>query len=202
MIIILTGTPGTGKTVLGNLLSKEIDCSLTSTSTLLKEHGLTRTDPTGRFTEIVDDEISSAVETLVRESQEDKCIVLETIYPSLWLSYKDLDYEIPLIILLRAHPVELYNRLKTRNWPEQKIIENALSEAFNIIAEELLDVSHDVLEIDTSRKTAIQSLELLYDKLEEWRTGISIDWISDPDVQNLVARWSIRMDLDKYRLGL
>ena len=202
MIIILAGTPGTGKTVLGDLLSKEIDCSPTSTSRLLRELGLTRTDPTGRFTEVVDEEISSAVELLVRKSQDGKCIVLETVYPSLWLSYKELDYEIPLIILLRTHPVELYNRLKTRNWPEQKVIENALSEAFNVIAEELLDASHDVLEIDTSQKTTRQSLELLYDKLEEWRTGISIDWMSDPDVQDLVARWSIRMDLDKYRLGL
>jgi len=202
LIIILAGTPGTGKTVLGNLLSKDIDCSLTSTSKLLRELGLTRADPTGRFTEVVDNEISSAVELLVRESQEGKCIVLETVYPSLWLSYKDLDYEISLIILLRAHPVELYNRLKTRNWPEQKVIENALSEAFNIIAEELLDASYDVLEIDTSQKTPRQSLESLYDKLEEWRTGISIDWISDPHVQDLVAKWSIRMDLDKYRLGL
>ena len=202
MILILAGTPGTGKTVLGKLLSKEIDCSLTSTSKLLRKLGLTQTDPTGRFTEIIDDEISSAVEILVKESQNDKCIVLETVYPSLWLSYKDLDYEISLIILLRAHPVEVYNRLKTRNWPEQKVVENALSEAFNIIAEELLDVSHDVLEIDTSQKTARQSLDLLYDKLEEWRTGISIDWMSYPDVQDLVARWSIRMDLDKYRLGL
>ena len=202
MILILAGTPGTGKTVLGKLLSKEIDCSLTSTSKLLRELGLTQTDPTGRFTEIIDDEISSAVEILVKESRNDKCIVLETVYPSLWLSYKDLDYEISLIILLRAHPVEVYNRLKTRNWPEQKIVENALSEAFNIIAEELLDVSHDVLEIDTSQKTARQSLDLLYDKLEEWRTGISIDWMSYPDVQDLVARWSIRMDLDKYRLGV
>ncbi|MCE4609421.1 MAG: AAA family ATPase [Desulfurococcales archaeon] len=202
MIIILAGTPGTGKTVLGNLLSKDIDCSLTSTSKLLRELGLTRADPTGRFTEVVDGEISSAVELLVRESQEGKCIVLETVYPSLWLSYKDLDYEISLIILLRAHPVELYNRLKARNWPEQKVIENALSEAFNIIAEELLDASYDVLEIDTSQKTPRQSLESLYDKLEEWRTGISIDWMNDPHVQDLVAKWSIRMDLDKYRLGL
>ena len=202
MIIILAGTPGTGKTVLGNLLSKDIDCSLTSTSKLLRELGLTRADPTGRFTEVVDGEISPAVELLVRESQEGKCIVLETVYPSLWLSYKDLDYEISLIILLRAHPVELYNRLKARNWPEQKVIENALSEAFNIIAEELLDALYDVLEIDTSQKTPRQSLESLYDKLEKWRTGISIDWMNDPRVQDLVAKWSIRMDLDKYRLGL
>ncbi len=159
-------------------------------------------DYTGRYTGVVLDEaISRGSEKLVEISKRG-CVLFETIYPADWLRIDDVNLEVALIILLRTHPLTLLKRLQNKRWPEEKVIENVLAEAFNIIAEQLLPWEHDVIEVDTTQLTPREAAEAILGRVMEWETGIRIDWLSDPIVEEEIPRWLSRLDSDKYRLGV
>ncbi len=201
MIIIITGTPGTGKTTIGKIIADDNNCRLIESSKLLKKLELTKEDPTGRYTDTITN-LEPAIQFILNQLKKEKCVVLETLYPTLWLENESINQNTALILLLRTRPDILYNRLEEKGWPLPKIIENCLAEAFNIIAEELEEYKHDTIEIDTSMTSTEITLEKIYDKIMKWDTGIQIDWTIDPKIADLIPRWSLRLDLDKYRLGL
>lgn len=200
-VIPVTGVPGTGKTEASTLLSRLLGCRYVNSSSLLRRHGLAERDPTGRMTMIVDvDRLGEAVDLLLKAGE---CIVLETLYPVEWLE-AGLEDHVPVILLLRTHPLTLYERLKRSrpDWPRDKIVENVLAESHNVVAEELADRSHYVVEVDTTRLSPAEAVDVFFEKLEAWDTGVRIDWIArDPGLVEAVSRWSMSLDLDKYRLG-
>jgi adenylate kinase len=202
LIIILSGTPGTGKTTLAEIMSPDLSCTHLSSSTFLREHGLTLKDPSGRLTEIVADDLEPALHHLATLSGSGKCILLETVYPALWLESRIIQEETALIILLRTHPSELCRRLTGKGWPKDKVFENCLAEAFNTVAEDLIEFEHDVIEVDTTHRTPAESYMNLLDKIKAWDTGIKIDWMTREEVADLVARLASNIDFDKYRLGI
>jgi len=200
-VLLVTGTPGTGKTLVGTMLAEDLGCRHVSVSKLAHDIGVAKPDPSGRLTSILDQDGAKKLANIIKDSRG--CIVLETVTPRLMLE-AGLEEDTIVIILLRAHPEELCRRLSQsrKTWPEEKILENCAAEAFNSIAEELLPYSHDVIEIDTTRLQAKDILELLYYKLVEWRTGIEIDWLTiDPGLVEKVTLWLSRIDFDKYRIG-
>lgn len=199
-VIPVAGVPGTGKTTLSILLSEILGCRHLDSSSLLRMLGLVERDPTGRKTQLVrGGGLIRAVEAI----PSGKCILLETLYPLEWL-WAGLEERVPVIILLRTHPLTLYKRLSSSrpNWPRDKIIENVLAEAHNVLAEDLLEVQHFVIEVDTTSLPPEATATALLDMLEAWSTGIRIDWLSrDPDIIEAIARWGMELDLDKYRFG-
>jgi len=199
-VVLITGTPGTGKTTIARLLAQILGCTYDSSSRIAHELGVARPDPTGRKTSVIDEDGARKIVEYVRRT--DKCLVLESVTPRLLLD-EGLDKDTILVGLLRAHPRELCKRLMSgrSEWPEGKILENCASEALNIIAEELLDIDHSVIEIDTTGRTPEEVLEELLDKIELWDTGVRIDWLSiDPEIVEDLTRWLSRLDLNKYGL--
>ncbi|MCE4617922.1 MAG: AAA family ATPase [Desulfurococcales archaeon] len=200
-VILVVGVPGTGKTTAAHLLSNILGCKSWNSSQLLRKLGLVERDPTGRKTYVIRDEELEAAAKVILSTPG--CSLLETIYPLEWLS-AGLEDHIPVILLLRTHPVTLYNRLAEarKDWPKEKIIENVLAEAHNTLAEELLKEEHYVIEVDTTGLSPMEVVNAFLDRLEAWDTGIRIDWLArDPELVELVARWSMQLDLDKYRFG-
>lgn len=200
-IILIVGVPGTGKTTATYILSNILGCESWNSSQLLRKLGLVEKDPTGRKTYVIkDEELEAAVKVLLSTPG---CSLLETIYPLEWLS-AGLEDRVPVILLLRTHPVTLYNRLieARKDWPKEKVLENVLAEAHNTLAEELIEEEHYVIEVDTTNLSPMEVVNAFLDRLEAWDTGIRIDWLArDPELVELVARWSIQLDLDKYRFG-
>ena len=200
-VLIVGGSPGTGKTSVSRVLSADLGCEyLNATSILERAGGLAR-DPSGRLTYLATDEgIARAAGIIRRAVEGGSCAVLDTVFPRDWLDV--LDDLVPAVILLRCRPDVLMVRLKARGWPWDKIAENVLAEAFGVVAESLIDVDYDVVEIDTTRSTPRDAAEQAFRMLALWRTGIRIDWLSVPEVERLVVELSSRLDRDKYRLGV
>ncbi|MEB3780605.1 MAG: AAA family ATPase [Desulfurococcales archaeon] len=195
-ITLVVGTPGTGKTLIGAMLSEELQCRFMDSSTLFIKEQIVKPDHTGRYTYIVD--YDKALKVIVNLLRNAACYVVETHYPSLWI--EAVESYIPFIILLRTHPLLLYDRLRMKGWPEPKIVENAVAEATNVIAEELYEWRHMVLEVDTTNRDPIGVMDDLFNSLYEWRTGIRIDWLSrDESLTSIVSKWLI--DLDRYKYG-
>lgn len=133
MLVALTGTPGTGKSSVGDALARrgyhvvDLDASA-------RELGLVEAGPEG---DEVDVEALSA-----RLRVPTKVGILRGHYA----------HRIPvnLIVVLRCHPKVLWDRLAARGWPVDKVRENVEAEAIDIILQEAVDRGPPVYEVDTT----------------------------------------------------
>lgn len=200
-LILVTGTPGTGKSVMSRLLAEELGCAHIESSTLLVEGKAATRDLTGRDAMvIVEDKAKEVIRGFIGSARE-ACYVVSTLHPSLWL--ETLEENVALVILLRSDPRILMERLSKRGWGRAKIVENVLSEAFNVVAEELLEWSDCVVEVETSYKEPRLVLEEVFEKLEAWSVGINIDWMGvNPEIVEFVTSLVHEMDLYKEGLGV
>jgi len=201
-IIIVSGTPGTGKTTLSRLLSEALSCKHINTSQLAVQLGLARPDPTGRYTFYLDEEAFEKIVELVLEEARKKCVIVDTAYPADFLAVDEVNLSTPIIVLLRTRPDVLCERLRGRSWPREKVFENCLAEAFGEIAVTLEPYDHMVFEIDTTNVGPQEALNMLFSKIERWESGVSIDWLTDPVIAEYAVKLSASLDFDKYRLGL
>lgn len=146
-IIIITGTPGTGKTTVSRALSKNLSIPLVEVNKLVEEkhiyHGYNKERG---YKEVDLDDLDTELEQLITNSDDDGLIIEGHLAHQIKDS-EGIDY----IIVLRARPDILRKRLNTRNWPESKVQENIEAEALDICTYESVEF-HDkkVNEIDTT----------------------------------------------------
>lgn len=147
MMIIITGTPGTGKTSVTESLKEDFDAKYISINSLLEEYELTLGIDEKRGYKIVDTEKMVPIVDEIKEKSEKDFIIFEG---HLAQDYPNAD----LVIVLRCNPDVLNERLSTRNWKPEKIDENVSAEILGICTEESYETYGDkVQEIETCDKT-------------------------------------------------
>ncbi|KAI5850909.1 AAA domain-containing protein [Tricharina praecox] len=126
--IIITGTPGVGKSSHCESLAEATGLTHLSVNQVVKEKACH---------EGYDDELQTWI------VDEDK--LLDEIEPQLELGGNIIDWHVcevfperlvDLVVVLRVDSQLLYDRLKARNYPEQKLQENLDSEIMQVILEE------------------------------------------------------------------
>lgn len=143
MLIGLTGTPGTGKTSVCNLLETHNGYRAIHLNELIKEERLYSEVDVARDTLVADmDKVSARVSELVDDSYD------VTILDS-HLSHHIAD----IVIVLRAAPDKLRERLSHRNYSEAKVSENVDAEALDVILIESVEWCEKVFEINTTDAT-------------------------------------------------
>ncbi len=205
MIIIVTGTPGTGKTTFARTLASEFNCETIGTSRLAFELGLVERDPTGRDTHVLlPDSGSKLARQVCNIDSNVGCLIVETTYADLLLEEECINSSTVLIVLLRTHPSILLERLARRGWPPGKVLENVEAELTNSVGASLSAYADETVEVDTSLATPTDAVDMMFYKLEvwDWNTGIRIDWTRDSEALETVSRLSLSIDLDQYRLPL
>ena len=136
MRVVVTGTPGTGKTTVSKLVESDLD--VIHLNDLVREEGLTTGTDEDRDSLVADIDAVSA-----RLSGRDDVLVESHLSHHL-----DADR----VVVLRCHPEELKRRLLERGEPERKAEENAEAEALDVILSEAVDRHgiEAVHEIDTT----------------------------------------------------
>jgi len=178
-IILITGTPGVGKTTLAKNLSRNPGFNLVELSKLVRKERLyTRYDRT-RKTYVVDDgKLRRRLEALSRSSEG---IVLPTHLVGRFLPKAS----VKLALVLRLDPVVLYWRLRTRGWTKRKAWENTEAEILDVCLQEsrLLLGPRKVYEIDTTRKSASAVFREALQALSGERTSRSglVNWLARYD---------------------
>ena len=140
MIIALTGTPGTGKSTVARRANAGF--RVVDLNELIKERYNLGTDPE-RGSAIADlDELAEYVEKL------DGDYILEG----------HVAHFLPadIVVVLRAAPRVLRQRLEKRSWSQAKIAENVEAEALDVILIEALELNDRVYEIDATDMTPEQ----------------------------------------------
>ncbi len=165
-MISITGTPGTGKTVLSWYLTLFFK-HVYDINKLAIRHFSIEFD-VDRKSHVID--IDALAEYISKNFPKDS-ILIGHLSHLLGIAEK--------IIVLRTHPKELENRLKRKGWPERKIRENLEAEAMNIITYEALELTNRVFEVDTTnihpREVLYQTLEIIYREPNEFRAP-KFDW--------------------------
>jgi adenylate kinase len=136
--VVVTGTPGTGKTTAVDAL--ETEERIVHLNDVIREHDLWTERDADRDTLVTDLDG-------VREWLGD----WEGIVESHLAHHLDADK----VVVLRCRPDVLEERLRERGEPEAKATENAESEALDVVLSEAVDFHGEekVYEIDTTERT-------------------------------------------------
>jgi len=158
MRIIITGTPGTGKTSVSKRLSELIKLQVIHLNDVILER---------KFYKEYDKERDSYVVDL--EKMENLCREYENVIIEGHLAHYCMK-EGDVVVVLRANPLILKKRLKKKKYHIKKIEENVEAEIVDVILQEVLDLADvydvEVYEVDTSDKT-IDRVSVIIKKILE-----------------------------------
>jgi len=153
MIIAISGTPGTGKTVVANLLGKRIDFKIVDLNSFAKKNKMVAGHDEKRDCDIVD---IDDIDKHFKEIKEN--VVIESHFAH--------DIHSDVIVILRTNPKELRKRLGEREWKNEKIEENVLSEIMEVCLSEAMETGRKTITIDTTKKTPEETVDEIIEKLD------------------------------------
>jgi len=176
-VIVISGTPGTGKTTVASILAKKIKGIHIDLSDLVLKEKLYKEVDEKRETVIADlDKLLPKLREIIRSANSP--IIIEGHYAEIVPSKF-----VNVAIILRTHPKELEKRLKKKNFKESKIRENIQAEILGVCSYNALNAyeKEKIYEIDTTSKTPNETvniiLEILEGKGENYKIG-KIDWLA------------------------
>lgn len=175
-IIIVTGTPGVGKTTISQKLANKLDANYLSIANLVKEEQLITSVDKIRKTLVADTKkVSERVQEILRSSVGN--IIIDGHYAMDVVPKK----EVNTFFVLRREPAELKDVLENRGFRGKKLWENLAAEILDVCLLDALSVCgvDKVCEIDVSGKTVEEIVEEMVSVLKEKKAcqaGI-IDWL-------------------------
>lgn len=170
----VTGTPGTGKTMVCRELEKMGFPVIYLTSYLDEKKLLSERD-VNADTWLVDMKRVREHFDKKKELQSKRWMIVD--------SHLSHYLEVDAIVLLRCHPEVLRERLGCRNYSTKKINENVECEMVDVIASEVRDTPIPAIEIDTTHKKpekVADDIIMFIDsdaKYDDFQQPCSVDWL-------------------------
>ncbi len=163
MIICISGTPATGKTVVVKELKKILDCKVVHLSNLIDKIKIGYDKK--RKVPIVD------VKKL--HFSNNGIMVIEGHISHL--------LKCDICIVLRSSPTILEKRMKKKRWSKSKINENIMAEILDTTTIEAIKKNKKVYEIDTTKKTPATTAKIIKSIIQgrvsdRYKAG-RVDWI-------------------------
>ncbi len=146
-VIVVTGTPGTGKTTIAKKISKQKGYLYVDVKKLIKNFKLNEKFDKNRKSWIVDvKKLDKILVGVIKTCKFDKLkgVVFDS-HLSHYLSNKYVD----LCVVTRTDIKKLYSRLKKRGYSKSKINENIEAEIMQVILEEARRLEHKIKVIKT-----------------------------------------------------
>lgn len=145
MILIVSGTPGTGKTTFAKKLAKEKLFKYLDVKQVIKENNLSEGYDKDRDTEIID--IKKLNKFLIEIIKKQDNIVIDS-HLSHYLPKKYVDK----CYITKCPLPELKKRLEKRGYSKEKVRENLDAEIFDTCRIEALEAGHDVETVNTDER--------------------------------------------------
>ena len=170
--VLITGTPGTGKTSLASLIAERLSIKHVNVCDLIQQHKCYEGRDEELDTNMLDeDKLLDILETVFQEAQEVENVSIVTdfhvceIFPERWFD---------LVLVLRTRTEVLYDRLTARGYNDKKRDENMQSEIMQVILDEAReaydpDIVHEV------PSNCIEDMESNVQRVVDW----SKQWIAD-----------------------
>ncbi len=165
-VIVVTGTPGVGKTTLTKIFAKKIGAKLyDATSIVNKNKFYSGKDKFG--SKIVKmDKLSLEIAKIIK-SEKSKLIIFEGHLLC------DIKIKGAIAVVLREHLTTVKNRLEKRDYPKEKLKSDIVSEAIDYCGSAALENYKDVYEI-MSGKDAIKQMTKILKGKSKSKTQINL----------------------------
>ena len=175
-IILITGTPGVGKTSISKLLGKRLNALKIDLNELVFKDDLFLNMDEKRNTKVADlDKLSKRVKTVLESTSKD--VIIESHYASDVLPPNLVTH----IFVIRRNPKFLINILEKKGFSPSKVKENVLAELLDVCLINAIssNVSEKVSEVDATNHT----IKEVTDEIIQIIKGLkrknfgNIDWI-------------------------
>ncbi|MDE1768487.1 MAG: AAA family ATPase [Candidatus Micrarchaeota archaeon] len=141
-VIVITGTPATGKTSVAEKLAKALDCSeLIKANDIVKKKKLFTSKAADGAMVARMDKLGKEINSAVKKSKADFVIVEGHLLC-------DMRVEGAVAVVMREHLKTLLKRLKERRYSRQKIEDNIVSEGIDYCGVNALKNYKEVYEIE------------------------------------------------------
>jgi adenylate kinase len=187
-VIVVTGTPGVGKTTISQKLADRLDARYLNITDLVKEEKLITSIDKVRKTLVADTKkVSKRVQEILQSSVGN--LIIEGHYAVDVVPNKDVN----IIIVLRREPIELKAVLEKRGFDGKKLWENLAAEILDVCLLDTLSIcdAYKVCEIDVSGKTVEEVVEetiLMLKKKKPCQAGI-VDWLGKLDAEERLGEF-------------
>lgn len=175
-IILVTGTPGVGKTAVSCLLASKINALHIDLGELVKRENLASGIDKARDSLIADiDKVSRRVQEIINDC--DCNVIIDGHYATDVVPSESVD----LVFVLRRNPDELKKTMEERRFKEEKIYENLAAEILDVCLVDAISAcgSEKVCEIDASGKgieKVTEDMLLILKGKKKCAVGI-VDWL-------------------------
>jgi adenylate kinase len=142
MAIIVSGTPGTGKTTFAKKLSNDEGLTYLDVNKIIDEHGLSEGLDKDRDAKIID--VKKLNKVLIEIIKKDKDIVIDS-HLSHYLPKKHVD----ICYITKCSLKELKKRLIARGYSDEKVRENLDAEILDVCRIEAEEAGHKIKIIQT-----------------------------------------------------
>lgn len=164
MFIALTGTPGTGKTSVTDVLENEYGYRVIHLNDVIKDEHLFDGVDEDRDCVLAEmDRISSYLDD---HFSEDEIIILDS-----HLSHHFAQQ----CVVLRTAPADLRARLASRGYKDRKVEENVEAECLDVILIEAVEMCENVFEVETTGRDAIDVSKEIHEIITALSSGSSPD---------------------------
>ncbi|KAK6832984.1 hypothetical protein PG995_012759 [Apiospora arundinis] len=159
--IIVTGTPGVGKTTHCEMLAERTGLRHVSVNHIVKDKECHEgwDDEFGCW--IVDED--KLLDAMEDEAKAGGCIIdwhACDLFPESWID---------LVVVLRVDSSTLYDRLSARKYPEAKLQENLDSEIMQVLLQEARDSYDEEMVVELQSNTS-DEMDSNVDRIEQWVT--------------------------------
>lgn len=188
MIIVVTGTPGVGKSTISRILATRLGAVHVDLSALALREGLILRWDEERETAVADlDRLKKRLEEM---ASSDHPLVVEGHYAPDVIPPQEATF----IFVLRKDPWKLKGELESRGYNREKVMENVTAEVLDVCLTETVAAYGEerVSEIDVTYESSEEVVEELLSIIRRGKpTGVGrVDWLSRPGVERLLEESS------------
>ncbi len=160
MNIIITGTPGTGKTTVAKRIAKKLHLQYLDINEFIIDNNLEISFDKKRNCKIIDEKIFA--KKIEEHLKKNKDLIIDS-HMSHYIKPKYAD----LCIVTKCDLKTLQKRLKKRGYSDFKIKENLESEIFDVCYEEARKNGYEPIIINTTKTTNKQLEQKVYKKFKQ-----------------------------------